>query len=151
MDCGHPRCLRTLGVSHVVSQLLVLCQAGADIRLRNADPLLRRCLALLKLNQLFHAAEPVPAPVWPPWRGRIVSGGPEVGPGLRTFALRLPLGSTPRVRLTRPCALARLLRAAASRRSARLFFCPAPPVHDAASLLPRAVSSQPPKTKFSPA
>ncbi|RTQ46852.1 STAS domain-containing protein [Hymenobacter gummosus] len=55
IDCSQLQSLHTLGVSHVISQLLTLHRAGADIWLRNASPLLRRCLQLLKLNQLFHA------------------------------------------------------------------------------------------------
>ena len=54
IDCGQLRCQRTLGVSHVVSQLLRLRQAGATIRLRNVNAPLRRCLQLLQLGSLFH-------------------------------------------------------------------------------------------------
>ena len=54
IDCGHLRCQRTLGVSHVVSQLLRLRQAGASISLRNTNAPLRRCLQLLQLGSLFH-------------------------------------------------------------------------------------------------
>ncbi|MCR5887886.1 hypothetical protein LRS06_08855 [Hymenobacter sp. J193] len=53
VDCGALQCLRTLGVSHVVSQLLVLRQAGASIWLCNADSTLRRCLDVLKLQSVF--------------------------------------------------------------------------------------------------
>jgi anti-anti-sigma regulatory factor len=55
VDCGRLKCLHTLGVSHVVSQLLVLHQAGANIWLRNVNPTLRRCLELLKVSHLFRA------------------------------------------------------------------------------------------------
>lgn len=54
IDCGHLRCQRTLGISHVVSQLLRLRQAGASIWLRNANAPLQRCLQLLQLGALFH-------------------------------------------------------------------------------------------------
>ena len=54
IDCGQLRCQRTLGVSHVVSQLLRLRQAGASIWLRNANAPLRRCLQLLQVGPLFH-------------------------------------------------------------------------------------------------
>ncbi len=57
IDCGHLRCQRTLGVSHVVSQLLRLRQAGASIWLRNVNDPLRRCLQLLQLGSLFHFAD----------------------------------------------------------------------------------------------
>ncbi|MBG8553125.1 hypothetical protein [Hymenobacter guriensis] len=53
VDCGRLQCLRTLGVGHVVSQLLVLRQAGATIWLCNADSTLRRCLDVLKLQRVF--------------------------------------------------------------------------------------------------
>ncbi|TGD79642.1 STAS domain-containing protein [Hymenobacter wooponensis] len=53
VDCGHLKCLRTLGVSHVISELLVLHKAGANILLRNVDPALQRCLSLLKLTRVF--------------------------------------------------------------------------------------------------
>ncbi|KUG08589.1 STAS domain-containing protein [Solirubrum puertoriconensis] len=54
VDAANLQCLRTLGVSHVVSELLVLRQSGADVWLRNASPALRRCLQLLKLDAVFH-------------------------------------------------------------------------------------------------
>lgn len=54
IDCANLACQRTLGVSHVVSQLLLLHQAGARIWLRNVNAPLRRCLQLLKLEELFH-------------------------------------------------------------------------------------------------
>lgn len=60
VDCRHLRCLHTLGVSHVVSELLVLRQAGADIWLHNLTPTLAHCLALLKLTGVFRTA-PTPA------------------------------------------------------------------------------------------
>ena len=56
VDCSHLKCLRTLGVSHVISELLVLHKAGADIWLRNVDPALQRCLALLKLTRVFRTS-----------------------------------------------------------------------------------------------
>jgi len=54
IDCSALVCQRTLGVSHVVSQLLVLHQAGAGIWLRHVNASLRHCLQLLQLSQLFH-------------------------------------------------------------------------------------------------
>lgn len=56
IDCSNLVCQRTLGVSHVVSQLLVLHRAGARIWLRNVNAPLRRCLHLLQLEELFHLA-----------------------------------------------------------------------------------------------
>jgi anti-anti-sigma regulatory factor len=53
VDCSTLKCLRTLGVSHVVSQLLVLHQSGANVWLRNVDASLLRCLRLLQLDSLF--------------------------------------------------------------------------------------------------
>jgi anti-anti-sigma regulatory factor len=54
IDCSTLASLRTLGVNHVVSQLLVLRRAGAGIWLHNVQAPLRHCLQLLQLNQLFH-------------------------------------------------------------------------------------------------
>jgi anti-anti-sigma regulatory factor len=56
IDCSDLVCQRTLGVSHVVSQLLILHRAGARIWLRNVNPSLRHCLHLLQLESLFHLA-----------------------------------------------------------------------------------------------
>ncbi|TGE28133.1 hypothetical protein [Hymenobacter metallicola] len=53
IDCGNLKCLRTLGVSHVISELLILHRAGAHVWLRNVTPVLHHCLALLKLTALF--------------------------------------------------------------------------------------------------
>jgi len=53
IDCDNLRCQRTLGVSHVVSQLLLLRRSGASIWLRNVNPVLRRCLYLLGLDSVF--------------------------------------------------------------------------------------------------
>ncbi|RZK47884.1 MAG: hypothetical protein EOO59_17270 [Hymenobacter sp.] len=58
IDCSSLVCQRTLGVSHVVSQLLLLRRAGARIWLRNVNAPLRRCLHLLQLEPLFHLAVP---------------------------------------------------------------------------------------------
>lgn len=58
IDCSSLVCQRTLGVSHVVSQLLTLHRAGARIWLRNVNAPLRRCLHLLRLEALFHLAAP---------------------------------------------------------------------------------------------
>lgn len=54
VDCAHLACQRTLGVGYVVSQLLLLRQAGATIWLRNVNAPLRHCLHLLGLSPLFH-------------------------------------------------------------------------------------------------
>ena len=53
VDCDHLHCQRTLGVSHVISQLLLLRQSGASIWLRNVNPILKRCLHLLRLDSFF--------------------------------------------------------------------------------------------------
>ncbi|WP_324677984.1 hypothetical protein [Hymenobacter sp. GOD-10R] len=53
VDCDNLRCQRTLGISHVVSQLLLLRQSGASVWLRNVNPVLRRCLHLLRLDSFF--------------------------------------------------------------------------------------------------
>jgi anti-anti-sigma regulatory factor len=57
VDCGCLNCQRTLGVGYVVSQLLLLRQAGTNIWLRNVNAPLRRCLRLLRLDRLFHFSE----------------------------------------------------------------------------------------------
>lgn len=57
VDCSTLKCLRTLGVSHVVSQLLLLRQSSAGIWLRNVNPALKRCLHLLQLESRFFMAE----------------------------------------------------------------------------------------------
>jgi len=54
IDCSKLACQRTLGVSHVVSQLLLLRRAGARIWLHHVNAPLRRCLGLLHLEALFH-------------------------------------------------------------------------------------------------
>lgn len=56
IDCGTLKCQRTLGVSHVISQLLLLRHSGAQVWLRNVNPVLRRCLHMLHLEQLFPVA-----------------------------------------------------------------------------------------------
>ena len=53
VDCRHLQCVRQLGVSHLVSQLLVRHRSGARVFLCNVDPLLHRCLQLLRLDALF--------------------------------------------------------------------------------------------------
>lgn len=53
IDCSRLVCQRTLGVGHVVSQLLLLHRTGANIWLRNVNAPLRRALQLLQLNSLF--------------------------------------------------------------------------------------------------
>jgi len=56
IDCGRISCQRTLGVNHVISQLLMLRKAGAVIWLRNVNATLERCLRLLQLQGLFNIA-----------------------------------------------------------------------------------------------
>ena len=53
IDCSRLKCLRYLGVSYVVSQLLVFRQSGAHVVLRNVEPVLQRCLRLLQVESLF--------------------------------------------------------------------------------------------------
>lgn len=53
IDCRHLQCLRTLGVSHLVSQLLLVRRAGAQVLLRNVGPVLHRVLCLLRLDEVF--------------------------------------------------------------------------------------------------
>lgn len=53
VDCSQLKCLRSLGVSYVVSQLLVFHRSGARVFLRNVEPVLQRCLRLLRLDNLF--------------------------------------------------------------------------------------------------
>jgi anti-anti-sigma regulatory factor len=57
VDCGTLPCQRTLGICFLVSQLLVLRQGGANMRLHNASPVLRRCLHKLGLSSFFLLAE----------------------------------------------------------------------------------------------
>jgi len=57
VDCGTLSCQRTLGICFLVSQLLVLRQGGASVRLHNAGPVLRRCLHKLGLSTFFLLAE----------------------------------------------------------------------------------------------
>ena len=57
VDCGTLRALRTLGISHVVSELLVLRQGGAQVWLRNVSPVLQQCLRALRLDQAFFLAD----------------------------------------------------------------------------------------------
>ena len=53
IDCQQLRCLRTRGVSFLVSQLLLTRAAGADVLLYNVGPVLERVLRLLRVDQLF--------------------------------------------------------------------------------------------------
>jgi anti-anti-sigma regulatory factor len=59
IDCQRLECLRTRGVSHLASQLLLTRQAGADVLLYNVDSVLCRALRLLQLHLVFRV---VPAP-----------------------------------------------------------------------------------------
>ncbi|WP_426059762.1 hypothetical protein [Hymenobacter sp. B1770] len=58
VDCHHLRSQRTLGVSHVVSQLLLLRRGGTAVWLHRVNAPLRRCLRLLHLHSLFYFVEP---------------------------------------------------------------------------------------------
>ncbi len=53
IDCGHLPCLRTHGVAHLVSHLLLLHQAGAKLLLHNVSPSLHHLLRLLRLDTVF--------------------------------------------------------------------------------------------------
>ncbi|TGD82750.1 hypothetical protein [Hymenobacter wooponensis] len=55
VDCSQLKCLRSLGVSYVVSQLLLLHQSGSGVWLCNVSPVLKRCLKLLRLDSLFRS------------------------------------------------------------------------------------------------
>ena len=57
VDCGALPCQRTLGICFLVSQLLVLRQHGARVWLRNASPVLLRCLQKLNLGSFFFLAD----------------------------------------------------------------------------------------------
>jgi len=59
IDCQRLDCLRTRGVSHLVSQLLLTKQAGADVLLYNVGSVLVRTLRLLRLQRVFRI---IPAP-----------------------------------------------------------------------------------------
>jgi hypothetical protein len=58
VDCGRLKCQRTLGVAHVVSQLLLLRRAGVTVWLRNANAPLRYCLRVLNLGRFFRLIDP---------------------------------------------------------------------------------------------
>ncbi|UPL47537.1 STAS domain-containing protein [Hymenobacter sublimis] len=53
IDCSRLKCLHTLGVSYLASQLLLTRQAGATVVLYNVGPVLEHSLRLLRLDQLF--------------------------------------------------------------------------------------------------
>jgi hypothetical protein len=53
VDYSYLKCLPKLGISYVVSQLLVLNQGGARVFRRNAKPVLQRCLQALQSDSLF--------------------------------------------------------------------------------------------------
>lgn len=57
VDCGRLQCQRTLGVAHVVSQLLLLRRAGATVWLRNVNAPLLHCLQVLNLGRFFRLVE----------------------------------------------------------------------------------------------
>jgi anti-anti-sigma regulatory factor len=53
IDCAYLPCLRTHGVAHLASHLLLLHQTGAKVLLRNVSPSLLRTLRLLRLDAVF--------------------------------------------------------------------------------------------------
>jgi anti-anti-sigma regulatory factor len=53
IDCHHLACLRTRGVSYLVSQLLLTKRAGADLLLYNVDAVLGKALRVLQLHRVF--------------------------------------------------------------------------------------------------
>lgn len=53
VNCQQLTCLRTQGVSYLVSQLLLTKRAGADLLLYNVDAVLGRALRLLQLHRVF--------------------------------------------------------------------------------------------------
>jgi hypothetical protein len=57
VDCARLKCQRTLGVAHVVSQLLLLRRAGATVWLRNVNAPLRHCLRVLNLARFFRLVD----------------------------------------------------------------------------------------------
>ncbi|KAA9338599.1 hypothetical protein F0P96_07170 [Hymenobacter busanensis] len=56
IDCDDVRCLRTHGVCHFVSQLLLMRRAGVQIMLHNVGNTLARALRLLHLDVVFELA-----------------------------------------------------------------------------------------------
>ena len=60
IDCRQLKCLRTHGVSHLVSQLLLTQQAGAEVVLYNVDAGLSRVLRLLQLHHVFRMLPAAP-------------------------------------------------------------------------------------------
>ncbi|MCB2408687.1 STAS domain-containing protein [Hymenobacter lucidus] len=57
IDCQNIKCVRTRGVAYFVSQLLTLQAAGAKVLLCNPDPILRRILRVLHLENTFQLDE----------------------------------------------------------------------------------------------
>ena len=57
INCQELRCRRTLGVAHVVSQLLRLRAAGATVQLTHVDSTMRRAIQELALAPLFPIVE----------------------------------------------------------------------------------------------
>jgi anti-sigma B factor antagonist len=58
IDCGSLPCLRTHGVAHLASYLLLLHQTGAKLRLYNVSPSLHYMLYLLRLDTVFRVYPP---------------------------------------------------------------------------------------------
>jgi anti-anti-sigma factor len=67
IDCQQLRCLRTRGVSYLVSQLLLTRAVGADVLLYNVAPTLERMFHLLRLHRLFT--------IWPVQAGMVGNRG----------------------------------------------------------------------------
>ncbi|WP_133272409.1 STAS domain-containing protein [Hymenobacter radiodurans] len=57
VNCEHLDCLRTHGVGHLASQLLLLHHGGARVRLYNVSPTLFRTLHLLRLDTVFEVLQ----------------------------------------------------------------------------------------------
>lgn len=58
VNCEHLACLRTHGVAHLASQLLLLHHGGAKMHLYNVSPTLFRALHLLRLDTVFEVVKP---------------------------------------------------------------------------------------------
>ncbi|GAA4376909.1 STAS domain-containing protein [Hymenobacter koreensis] len=58
IDCQHLTCLRTRGVCHFFSQLLLMRRAGVEVVLDNVNGLLARMLRLCRLDTLFTYVHP---------------------------------------------------------------------------------------------
>lgn len=67
INCTYLPCLRTHGVAHLVSSLLLLHQSSAKVLLHHVSPALHRYLHLLRLDGVFRiipVAQQPGAAVW---------------------------------------------------------------------------------------